>query len=191
LPQRPGQQTLRSESEPDDSGTPANDLDLSPASPLPTTSATPTPRKRVRNWVMMGVVVLALGAILFQALTSARVFFYNVDEAVAQRDEIGDSTFRIQGTVVEEPVTDTSGALVFTIGFNGTRATVRHIGEEPTNLFELGVPVVAEGHWQGSEFESTQVLVKHSEAYVAENDQRPGVGDGTYEVESQSGTGNE
>lgn len=136
----------------------------------------------------MGVVALALGALLFQALTSARVFFYNVDEAVADRSELGDSTFRIQGTVVDEPRQDASGALVFTIGYNDVQATVRHIGEEPTDLFELGIPIVAEGHWDGAEFESTQVLVKHSEAYVAENEGREGVGDGTYEVDGADET---
>ena len=132
---------------------PHDPLDLTPSTPPP--SAQPVTRHRARNWLVMGVVVLALGALLFQALTSARVFFYNVDEAVADRTELGDSTFRIQGTVVQEPVEDASGALVFTIGYNDTQATVRHIGEEPTDLFELGIPVVAEGHWDGADFEST------------------------------------
>lgn len=116
--------------------------------------------------------MLVLGFVMFQALTSARVFFYNVDEAVEQRDELADRTFRLQGTVVTEPANDPNGAMVFTVSFGGVDATVRHIGEEPSTLFEIGVPVVAEGRWEGNEFESRQLLVKHSEAYVEDNPDR-------------------
>ena len=162
----------------------AVELDLTPTAsavdPIPS-----KPKRKLRNWLIMGIFVGALGLILFQALTSARVFFYNVDEAVADRTELGDSTFRLQGTVVNEPVEDETGALVFTVGHNGVQATVRHVGEEPTDLFEVGIPVVAEGRWDGDAFESQQLLVKHSESYVADNDDRPGVGDGTYEVISE------
>ena len=153
----------------------ADDLDLTPDRG-PREGAAPT-RRRWRNWLLMGAVGIALIALLFQALTNARVFFYNVDEAIEQRAEIGDDTFRMQGTVIDEPATDASGAMVFTIGFNGAQATVRHIGEEPTDLFEVGIPVVAEGRWDGDAFESSQLLVKHSEAYVADNGERPGVGE--------------
>ena len=50
----------------------------------PTAPGTP---RRWRNWLIMGVFAAALGVLVFQALTSARVFFYNVDEAVADRQE--------------------------------------------------------------------------------------------------------
>ena len=158
------------------------DLDLTPASAPLDDSAPARPRRRWRNWLIMAAFAGALGVLVFQALTSARVFFYNVDEAVADRADLEDRTFRLQGTVVDEPVEDENGALVFTIGHNGVQATVRHVGEEPTDLFEVGIPVVAEGRWDGDAFESQQLLVKHSESYVAENDDRPGVGDGTYEI---------
>lgn len=157
------------------------ELDLTPA-PAAVTPTEATPRRRWRNWLIMGVFAAAIGVLVFQALTSARVFFYNVDEAVADRAELEDRTFRLQGTVINEPVTDASGAMVFTVGHNGVQATIRHVGEEPTDLFEVGIPVVAEGRWDGDEFESQQLLVKHSESYVADNDARPGVGDGTYEI---------
>ena len=162
----------------------AAELDLTPT-PAAVDPAPAKPQRKLRNWLIMGVFAGALGLILFQALTSARVFFYNVDEAVADRTELGERTFRLQGTVVEEPVEDANGALVFTVGHNGVQALVRHVGEEPTDLFEVGIPVVAEGRWDGDAFESQQLLVKHSESYVADNDDRPGVGDGTYEVISE------
>jgi len=158
------------------------ELDLTPAQV--DDAVTSAPKRRWRNWLIVGVFSGAMGVLIFQALTSARIFFYNVDEAVADRTELEDRTFRLQGTVVDEPVEDVSGAMIFTVGHNGVQATIRHIGEEPTDLFEVGIPVVAEGRWDGDSFESQQLLVKHSEAYVAdsEGEDRPGVGDGTYEV---------
>ncbi len=129
-------------------------------------------RRSVRNIAIVGTLVVVLGFVLFKAVTSASVYYYNVDEAVAQRAETGDRTFRLQGTVVSEPVTEASGEIVFNVAFNDVETTVRHIGDEPTDLFELSIPVVAEGHWEGDVFVSRQLLVKHSESYVADNPDR-------------------
>jgi cytochrome c-type biogenesis protein CcmE len=141
------------------------DLDLTPRpSPAP-----PSRRRRYRTAALGAVVVLALGFVLFRALTDARVYFYNVDEAVSQRAEMGDHRFRMQGTVVTQPERDADGAYRFEISYGGMEATVHHVGAEPTDLFEIGVPVVVEGRWDGSEFRSEQILVKHSAEYIAEN----------------------
>lgn len=148
------------------------EIDLTPVDP-----GSAEPRNKLRNRLLVGGVAALLAFVLFQALTSARVFFRNVDEAVAERAEIGDQTFRMQGVVVSEPSEDSRGAMIFAISFNEVTAEVVHVGEEPTDLFELGMPVVVEGHWDGDVFTSEQILVKHSESYVADNEERPGVGD--------------
>lgn len=144
------------------------DLDLTPRPPARGRS----PRRALRNGALVGAVVLALGFVLFQALTDARVFFYNVDEAVAERTDLGDRTFRMQGVVLSQPARDADGAYRFTVGHEGVDATVHHVGAEPTDLFEVGIPVVVEGRWDGDEFRSQQILVKHSEEYIAENGDR-------------------
>ncbi len=143
------------------------DLDLTPAPSEPVKN-----RRSLRNWIIMGVFVVAGIAILYQALTSARVFFLNVDEAVAQREELGDDVFRLQGTVVSEPDTEDAGELLFTVSFGGEDASIRHVGDEPSSLFKLGEQVVMVGHWEGQVFESDQILVKHSEEYVEDNPDR-------------------
>ncbi len=120
----------------------------------------------------MGAFGLVAAVVLFQALTSARVFFLNVDEAVERRDTLGEETFRMQGTVVTEPADGEGGALVFTIAFGGEEAEVRHVGDEPSNLFRFGEQIIAEGRWDGQQFESNQIVVKHSEEYVEENPDR-------------------
>jgi cytochrome c-type biogenesis protein CcmE len=144
------------------------DLDLTPREqPAP-----PSRRRRYRNLALVGVVVVALGFVLLQALTSARVYFYNVDEAVAQRSQLGEQTFRMQGTVVSQPIRDDDGAYRFRVSFGDVDATVHHVGAEPTDLFEVGIPVVVEGRWDDEEFRSQQIFVKHSEEYIAENPTR-------------------
>ncbi len=143
------------------------ELDLTPASPDDSPGG-----RSYRNIAVVAVFVAVLGFVLFQAVTSATVYFYNADEAVAQRDEIGNKTFRLQGVVASEPATDSSGRITFEVAFNDVAVTVHHVGAEPTDLFERGVPVVAEGHWVGDTFQSDQLLIKHSESYVADNPDR-------------------
>ncbi len=145
-----------------------DDIDLTPRSG----SGAAGERRSYRNIAIMGTLVVVLGFVLFKAVTSASVYYYNVDEALDRRAELADRTFRLQGTVVTEPATDTSGAIVFDVAFNDETVEVRHVGEEPTDLFELSIPVVAEGHFEGDVFVSRQLLIKHSEAYIADNPDR-------------------
>lgn len=144
------------------------EIDLTPQQPREPSGGS----RSLRNWLIMGVFALIAGFVLVQALTSARVFFLNVDEAVAQRESLGEDIFRMQGTVVSQTADADSGALLFTVSFGGEDAMVRHVGDEPSNLFQEGEQVVAEGRWDGETFESQQILVKHSEEYVEVNPDR-------------------
>ena len=71
----------------------------------------------------------ALSFVVFRGLTNATLYFYNADEAVERRDELGDRRFRLQGEVQDDVVETDAGAR-FTVAFNGverrrsiTRAT--------------------------------------------------------------------
>jgi cytochrome c-type biogenesis protein CcmE len=143
-------------------------LDVSPR------PAAPAPRRH-RGVAVLVILVLvgAAGWIIVSALGSATQYFYNADEAVAQRDELGTKTFRLQGTVVSEPDEVGADRVLFTVEFNDVQVDVDHTGAEPA-LFKQGIPVVAEGHWSedGETFMSTQLRVKHSEEYKAENPDR-------------------
>ena len=144
-------------------------MDVTPRPPAPA-----RPRRRV--WALGAIVVLlaAAGFLLTQALTDATTYFYNADEAVDRRDELGDRRFRLQGTLVDiAQQTDESAA--FTVSFRGVVVDVVHQGGQPA-LFEQGTPVVCEGRWDdaGRTFSSDRILVKHSEEYKAENPERVG-----------------
>ena len=122
--------------------------------------------------VVAGLVVLAaLGFIVFRGLGNATLYFRTADEAVAQRQELGDRRFRIEGSVVGGTVQEADGRTVFDIESKTVRVHVRHQGDPP-ELFKPGIPVVLEGRFQGESFASDRIMVKHSEDYIAKNPER-------------------
>lgn len=154
---------------------PADGLDLTPR-----TTANPAAARRrgPGRWVgaaVLVVVVAIAGVAVVRALDDATLFFRNADEAVAQRDELGTSRFRLQGLVVPGSVGDYPGGVEFVVGFNGVDVTVEHTGD-PVELFGDGIPVVLEGRWSGTGpdavFLSDRMLVKHDENYIADNGDR-------------------
>ena len=126
---------------------------------------------RTRLWIAGVVVLGALGFLVFQGLGNATLYFRTADEAVAQRAELGDRRFRIEGDVVDGSVRQTGDDVTFTLTKNAVEVPVRHKGDPP-ELFRPGIPVVLEGRFQGDHFSSDRIMVRHSETYVAENPER-------------------
>ena len=118
-----------------------------------------------------GLVLVALGFLLGQGLGNATLYFRTADEAVAQRQALGDRRFRIEGDVVAGSVVPEPGGVSFRITANGVEVPVSHEGDPP-ELFQPGIPVVLEGSFDEAVFRSDRMLVKHSETYVAENPER-------------------
>ena len=147
-------------------------MELTPrTAPDPSTSSR-APRRRNRwAYLVLVVALVGVGVVAYQGLTSASLYFYNADEAVEQRVDLGDKRIRVQGTVQEQQPTATGVA--FTIAFNDVALDVRHEGDPP-ELFQVGTPVVLEGRWatDGGVFLSDEILVKHDEQYEAENEDR-------------------
>ena len=148
----------------DDDGD-APPLDLTPR---------PAGRRRRRGLPAALALVAVVGALAFiavKALGDASLFFLNVDEAVEQREDLGDDRLRMQGTVVQDSVDETDDGVEFQVEFNGAVADVVHRGDPP-ELFQPGIPVVLEGAWDGEAFASDRILVKHTSEYEAENEDR-------------------
>lgn len=130
-------------------------------------------RRRRRRWLPISVILVVLaagGLILAQGLRDATLFFRNADEAVAQRDSLGDRRFRLQGTVDAEPV-QVGNQVSFPVAFNEVAVDVLHDGDPP-ELFRPGVPVVLEGRWADGEdvFTSDRMLIRHDEEYVEQDE---------------------
>lgn len=144
----------------------------------PRTAAEPSARPAGgrRKWLAVGgigVVVVALGFVLFNGLQSASTFFYNVDEAVAQQSDLGTTRIRMQGNVVPGSVRTTPDGVAFVIKYKGAQVPVRHVGDPP-ELFGPQIPVVLEGAFaaDGDRFRSDEILVRHDATYDEKNEDR-------------------
>ena len=155
------------------------DAGLAPVAPRPARPASPQ-RRWAAALVVVGVAV-AVVLLVNNLLGDAALFFYNADEAVERRDELGSQRFRVQGTPLGEPAEafeDDRPVLAFSIGFEGAVVDVVHTGDPP-ELFQPGVPVVLEGAWvpgsgpaarDGWHFASDRMLVKHDNDYRNDDD---------------------
>jgi cytochrome c-type biogenesis protein CcmE len=128
-----------------------------------------TRAQRRRMWLVGVVIVGAIGFLVYKGLTSAIVFFKTANEAVAQRAQLGNSDFQMEGTVVGGTVHHVGGDVYsFAVESSGVTVHVENAGDPP-QMFRPGLPVVVVGHFVGSSdfFSSDQIMVKHSQAYIA------------------------
>jgi cytochrome c-type biogenesis protein CcmE len=144
-----------------------------PAEGAVTTAPRKARKSRLPALALIVVVVLGLGYVLVNALGGATTFYRNVDEAVAQRDSLGDKRFRLQGTVVDGTIDRTGDGVAFMVTFNGVEIPVQHVGDPP-EMFKANEAVLLEGHFaSGSDtFDSDLMIVKHSEVYESQNQER-------------------
>jgi cytochrome c-type biogenesis protein CcmE len=136
---------------------------------LPRTRTTLGNRRRLTLAVLL--VVGALGALLYQGLSSAATYFYTADQAVAHRHAQGTRRFRIEGVVVPGSVHPSGKAVDFQISNNGVTVNVVHSSDQP-ELFQANIPVVLEGRWQGDHYASDTIMVRHSATYRQQNPDR-------------------
>src|SRR5437763_17186903 len=122
--------------------------------------------------IVVGLIVLAaLGLVVGRGLGNATLYFRTADEAVAQKQQLADKRFRIEGSVVAGTVRESGGSTAFNIESKGVTVPVSHTGDPP-ELFKPGIPVVLEGRFQGDTFASDRIMVKHSEDYIAKHPSR-------------------
>jgi cytochrome c-type biogenesis protein CcmE len=101
---------------------------------------------------VVGVVLfVALGFLVYKAISSAVVYFKTAQEAVAARQSLGDSTFQIEGLVVKGSIErDRLGSVTsFRISSGPVTVDVANSAPQPA-LFQQNIPVVLVGHFQGN-----------------------------------------
>jgi cytochrome c-type biogenesis protein CcmE len=144
------------------------------------------PRRR-RRWLpllVVGATLVALGVVVVRGLSDATVYFLNADEAVDQREDLGERRFRLQGTVTGD-VTDRPDGISFDVTYNGVDVPVEHVGDPP-QMFRPGIPVVLEGSWDedGTSFASDRLLIRHDEEYQEKDDYDERIGEAEAEADA-------
>lgn len=125
---------------------------------------------RRKLWMALGVAaVIVAGFFVFRGLDDATMYFRTADEAIAQREELADERFRIEGIVVPGSIGANGAFTNFVIESRGTTVNVRNQGQ-PVGIFQENIPVVLEGAFQEGTniFASDRVMVRHTSDYQAE-----------------------
>jgi cytochrome c-type biogenesis protein CcmE len=127
-----------------------------------------TRRQRI---VAAVIIVGALGFLIERGLANAINYYLTANQAVAQRAQLGDKDFRIQGTVLPG-VHQVGTTLQFAITSHNVDVKVVSTGT-PGQLFKVGMPVVLDGHWQGDVYSSFEIMVQHGSTYVEAHPTKP------------------
>ena len=150
--------------------TPDTQLDLSPVAP-PSTST----NSRRRTIGVLVVLALAVLALLSQGLLHSLNYFETVDQVFANRTSIGTSVIRLEGVVKPHTIVRTSLGASFWLTGSGTNQVYVIEQGSPPQLFQENIPVVVVGHFttaHSTTFAGTEIMVKHSSSYIAQNPTR-------------------
>jgi len=111
----------------------------------------------------LGLVVVLMGFLLFN-LKDSLVFFRTPTEVVEEATPGAADRMRLGGQVVGGTIEDTPDGVAFDVSDGITTISVLHTGA-PQQLFQEGIGVVITGTWDGSQFHSNEMMVKHDEQY--------------------------
>lgn len=122
---------------------------------------------------LSGLLLVLVGLLTFGNLNQNLVYYLTPQEALAKKADFPDGRrFQLGGLVREGSVVRTDKSLEFIVDSQSTPGPdpirVVHHGA-PAQLFRPGIGVVVEGYWQGEEFVSDNMIVKHDENYAPPN----------------------
>jgi cytochrome c-type biogenesis protein CcmE len=135
--------------------------------------ALPTPRRRRSSRRLLVVFALLVGAFVFllvEGLGSSLDYFDTVDQALAHHQQLGTTTFRLEGVVVPGSIRATTAGADFALCEGAHTVHVANTGSPP-QLFQSRIPVVVVGHFvsdTSTNFVSDTIMVKHSATYSAQ-----------------------
>jgi len=121
---------------------------------------------------MIAVAFVALGVLAFGNLGDNLVYYWNPAELKAAGDKARGATIRLGGVVQKDSVRfdNQSTELEFTVEDGDTSVVVEARGMPP-QMFREGIGVIVEGTLRDDGvFESSELLVKHSNEYQAPED---------------------
>ena len=104
--------------------------------------------------------------VLLVNLSSSLVYFVTPTDLLEA--EPNDSRSRLGGQVERGSVVEEAERVRFRVTDGRQAVDVIHAGA-PQQLFQEGIGVVVEGHWDGTTFLSDTMLVRHDEQYRTED----------------------
>jgi len=126
-------------------------------------------RKQLTAVAALAVAGGVLAFLAFGGIEKNLVYFWDVDQLLAQGEKAYGSTVRLGG-VVQEGTYKWDGEaldLSFNIGMKsaGGNTVPVHARGAPPQMFREGIGVLVEGQFDGKAFTATRVIVKHSNEY--------------------------
>ena len=118
--------------------------------------------KRYWKFIIPAGIVVVVLAVLIVSLNASLVYFNTPTELTEL--EAGDDRLRLGGQVVPGSVVDNTTGVTFEVT-DGREAVMVVYSGAPQQLFQEGIGVVVEGTWDGIQFHSSTMLVKHDENY--------------------------
>ncbi len=128
--------------------------------------------KKNRKWVAIGAVgimVIAFGWLIYGGLDSNVVYFLTPKELAAKGEKGMDVPVRLGGQVKPGSVDWNDSTLVLRFAVtDGSSEIAVHSKGAPPQMFKDGMGVVVEGRYgRDGVFQSTSLMVKHSNEYKA------------------------
>jgi cytochrome c-type biogenesis protein CcmE len=152
-------------------------MDLSPREPIGGAVAASTKPKRKKGpFIVLALVLVGGVVVVSKFLTSAIDYYCNADEVGIVQKCSGDRNVRVQGAVDEGSIFENQAGAIegFTITFNERTIPVNYSEAAAVpGLFQACIPVIVAGSLQpDGSLLATEVEVKHSDEYEAENADR-------------------
>lgn len=139
-------------------------------------------RSSLRSLGVIAVLVIVVVVLLSQGLLKSLNYFETVDQALSQRSSIGTKVIRLEGVVKPGTISRTNAGASFVLTGSGRHHVQVSAQGSPPQLFQANIPVVVVGHFASAtslQFDGTQIMVKHSNSYIAAHPTRVKAPNGT------------
>jgi cytochrome c-type biogenesis protein CcmE len=125
--------------------------------------------RKVKYLIAGGIVLAALGGLVFSGVKESMVYFYTPTEIREKADSVRGKALRVGGMVQEGSIRWDAQQVLLTFALTDGKNSVpvRHKGTAP-DLFKEGAGAVVEGTWASEGYlRSSTIMAKHSEEYKA------------------------
>jgi len=121
-----------------------------------------------KKYLIGGIILgLAMSALIYNAFARSSVYFYEVNEILAQQADFSTKQVRLGGRVTADPISwdASSRVLKFTVTDGTKNLPVEYKGVVPDN-FKADTDVIVQGTYKDGVFQGTTLQAKCASKYV-------------------------